>query len=133
MGLQTWKNHPHGKIRQTDVTVAKNYLTADELDGLNRIVTMYLDFAEDQARRKQPMTMTQWTQRLDAFLAFNERDVLDHAGKVEKAVADRLAKTEFDTYQQQQRQLGANDKPSDFDRFVDDLKQIDLPNDDTND
>ena len=68
MGLKTWKNSPAGKIRKTDVTVAKNYLTQEELSDLNRVVTMYLDYAEDQAKRQQPMTMAQWAGKLDAFL-----------------------------------------------------------------
>jgi hypothetical protein len=72
MGLTTWKNAPQGKILKTDVTIAKNYLSKDELDALNRIVTMYLDYAENQAQRQMSMTMTEWAGKLDGFLAFNE-------------------------------------------------------------
>ena len=82
MGLTTWKNAPHGKILKPDVVVAKNYLTEKELKSLDRIVTMYLDYAEDQAERDIPMTMQDWAAKLNAFLQFNERDILDHPGKV---------------------------------------------------
>jgi len=84
MGLQSWKGQ---RVRKGDVTVAKNYLNEEELGNLNRIVTMYLDFAEDQAKRRKDMSMQEWADRLDAFLEFNERDVLDNAGKISKAVA----------------------------------------------
>ena len=83
MGLTTWKNAPHGKIIKPDVVVAKNYLTEKELKALDRIVTMYLDYAEDQAERHIPMTMTDWAGKLNAFLQFNERDILDHPGQGE--------------------------------------------------
>ena len=82
MGLTTWKNAPRGPIRKTDGEVAKNYLAEDEITDLNRIVSMYLDYAEDQARKKRPMYMREWAQKLDAFLQFNERDVLTHKGTV---------------------------------------------------
>jgi len=82
MGLTTWKTAPTGVIRKSDVTVAKNYLSEPELTALDRIVVMYLDYAEDQARRRRPMTMADWVAKLDAFLQFNERDILTHAGKV---------------------------------------------------
>jgi hypothetical protein len=95
MGLTSWKG---AKVRKPDVAVAKNYLTAEELDGLNRIVTMYLDYAEDQARRKRPMNMADWASKLDAFLSFNERDVLDHAGHVRAEVAKQLAQAEYDEF-----------------------------------
>jgi hypothetical protein len=95
MGLTSWKG---AKVRKPDVVVAKNYLSADELDGLNRIVTMYLDYAEDQARRKRPMNMADWAAKLDAFLSFNEREVLDHAGHVRAEVAKQLAQAEYDRF-----------------------------------
>ncbi len=85
MGLTTWKNAPRGKILKPDVSVAKNYLTEKELKSLDRFVTMYLDYAEDQAERNVPMTMTDWAGRLNAFLQFNERDILEHPGKVSQA------------------------------------------------
>nr|WP_320050266.1 virulence RhuM family protein [uncultured Desulfuromonas sp.] len=95
MGLTSWKG---AKVRKLDVAVAKNYLSAEELDGLNRIVTMYLDYAEDQARRQRPMTMEEWAAKLDAFLSFNEREVLDHAGHVRAEVARQLAQAEYDKF-----------------------------------
>ncbi len=91
MGLTTWKNSPNGKIMTTDVIIAKNYLTKEELKSLERIVTMYLDYAEDQAQRHIPMTMEDWKKRLDAFLQFNEREVLDNPGKVTHKVAESFA------------------------------------------
>jgi len=95
MGLTSWKG---AKVRKPDVVVAKNYLTAEELDGLNRIVTMYLDYAEDQAKRKRPMSMAEWAVKLDAFLSFNEREVLDHAGHVRAELAKQLAQSEYDKF-----------------------------------
>lgn len=124
MGLQTWKNSPGGKIRKSDVTVAKNYLSKEELSALNRIVTMYLDYAEDQAGRGQVMTMAQWSGKLDAFLSFNDRAVLSHAGKIEKQVADKLAVERFEVYRAEQRWIEALEPTSDFDKFVDGIKRL---------
>ena len=99
MGLTNWKNAPKGSIRRTDVTVAKNYLNKNELDGLNRIVTMYLDYAENQANKGVVMYMKDWIVKLDAFLQFNEVDVLNNMGKVSHEVALELAETEYKKYQ----------------------------------
>ena len=132
MGLKTWKNSPAGKIRKTDVTVAKNYLAQEELSDLNRIVTMYLDYAEDQAKRQQPMTMAQWAAKLDAFLAFNDRAVLRNAGKVEKRVADALAIEQYEQFKTEERRLEASEPTSDFDKFVDDIGKLSPPNDSGN-
>ena len=96
MGLTAWRG---AKVRRTDVTVAKNYLRENEISELNRIVTMYLDFAEDQARRRKVLFMRNWREKLNAFLQFNERDILTHAGRVEKAVADQLALEEYDKFE----------------------------------
>ena len=93
MGLTTWKGN---KVRKKDVTIAKNYLTEEEMKSLNRIVTMYLDYAEERAERRQPMTMKEWSERLDAFLQFNEREILKNAGSISAEVAKQLAK---DTYE----------------------------------
>lgn len=93
MGLTTWKG---AKVRRGDVTVAKNYLSQDELRQLDRIVTMYLDYAEEQAERRRPLTMRDWREKLDAFLAFNERDVLRDAGRVSMEVAQKLALDEYE-------------------------------------
>lgn len=114
MGLTTWKNAPKGKIRKPDVGVAKNYLDENELDSLNRIVTMYLDFAENQAKKGVMMYMKDWVQKLDAFLQFNEEAVLKHAGKVSHEVAVALAEQEFEKYSIAQDKLFE----SDFDKVV---------------
>lgn len=114
MGLTTWKNAPHGKIIKPDVSVAKNYLTEKELKSLDRFVTMYLDYAEDQAERNIPMTMEDWAKKLNAFLQFNERDILDNPGKVSREVAKAFAESEFEHYRIVQDRLFE----SDFDRHV---------------
>ena len=124
MGLTTWKNAPHGPVRKADVMVAKNYLSQPEITELNRIVTMYLDFAEDQARRKKPMHMAEWVQRLDAFLQFNERNVLTHAGVVSHQLAEEHAHAQFEQYDAERRQLEAAQPSSDFDRVVEDVKRL---------
>ena len=108
MGLKSWKG---SRVRKQDVTIAKNYLDAQEIDELNRIVVMYLDYAEDQAKRRKVMTMQEWADRLDAFLSFNERDILDHAGKVSQAVAEKLASErygEFDSKRREAEKLEAD-------------------------
>jgi hypothetical protein len=97
MGLTSWKG---AKVRKADVTIAKNYLNAAEIEGLNRIVTMYLDFAEDQARRHRQIFMRDWRKKLDAFLQLNEREILNSPGKVSKAVADQLALEQYDVFHQ---------------------------------
>lgn len=114
MGLTTWRNAPHGKIIKPDVSVAKNYLTEKELKSLDRFVTMYLDYAEDQAERKIPMTMEDWARKLNAFLQFNEREILDNPGKVSQEVAKAFAESEFEKYRIVQDRLFE----SDFDRHI---------------
>ena len=114
MGLTTWKNAPTGRIRQTDVVVAKNYLNEKEITSLNRIVTMYLDYAEDQAERNIPMTMKDWSQKLNAFLQFNERDILENAGKVTAVIAKEFALSEFEKY----KVIQDKSYKSDFDRLL---------------
>jgi hypothetical protein len=96
MGLTTWKG---AKVRKADITVAKNYLTEDEVQKLNRVVTMYLDYAEDQATRRQPIYMRDWRSKLDAFLLFNERAVLKDAGRVSAKVAEQLATEAYDAFE----------------------------------
>lgn len=123
MGLTTWKNAPTGPVRKGDVAIAKNYLTQEEIAELNRVVTMYLDYAEDQARRRNPMHMADWVKKLDAFLAFNERNILTHAGAVSHELAQDHAHEQFARYDADRRQL-ADRTPSDFDRAVDELKAI---------
>lgn len=119
MGLTTWKNAPAGKIRKTDIGIAKNYLDEKELDGLNRIVTMYLDYAESQAHKGVVMYMKDWVAKLDAFLQFNERAILKDAGKVSHEVALALAEKEFEKYRIVQDGL----MESDFDKAVKKLKK----------
>lgn len=98
MGLTAWKNAPKGKILKSDVSIAKNYLGEKEIRNLNRIVTMYLDFAELQAERQIPMKMQEWADRLDAFLQFNQYDVLNNPGKVSAAVAKKTAEKEYEKF-----------------------------------
>ena len=114
MGLTTWKNAPQGKILKTDVSVAKNYLNEKEIRDLNRIVTMYLDFAELQAERQVPMKMTDWVARLDAFLQFNEYNVLKDAGKISATIAKQLAEKEYNKFRVVQDKIFE----SDFDKEV---------------
>ena len=124
MGLTTWKNAPHGPVRKADVTVAKNYLSQPEITELNRVVTMYLDFAEDQAQRRTTMHMGEWVQRLDAFLQFNERNVLTHAGAVSHQLAEAHAHGQFERYKGERRELEAAQPSSDFDWAVDEVKRL---------
>jgi len=120
MGLTTWKNAPSGQIRKTDVGIAKNYLNQKELDGLNRIVAMYLDYAEMQANRGIMMHMKDWVDKLDAFLQFNEQVVLKDAGKVSHQVAIALAEQEFDNFSKKQDTL----YESDFDKLTRKLPKV---------
>lgn len=118
MGLTTWKNAPHGKIVKSDVSVAKNYLTENEIKSLDRFVTMYLDYAESQAERNIPMTMEDWAKKLNAFLQFNEKDILLNAGKVTATIAKEFAESEFEKYRIIQDKLFK----SDFDKLTDSIK-----------
>ncbi len=117
MGLTTWKNAPDGRIRKADVSIAKNYLNEKEMDNLNEIVSMYLDYAERQAKRGNIMYMQDWVNRLDAFLQFNEEDILHDKGKVTAAVAKTFAEKEFEQY----RVLRDQNYQSDFDRLMQDI------------
>lgn len=102
MGLASWKGDV---VRKADVSVAKNYLKRDEIDELNRIVVMWLDFAEDQARRRKQVFLRDWQTKLDEFLRFNERDVLDHQGQIRKAAADAYAEAEYERFAARRRAL----------------------------
>jgi hypothetical protein len=117
MGLTNWKKAPNGKILKSDVIVAKNYLSKEEIKSLNRIVTMYLDYAEDQAERQIPMTMKDWSDKLNAFLQFNERDILQNAGKVTATIAKEFAISEFEKY----KVIQDKSYKSDFDRLLDEI------------
>ena len=120
MGLTSWANAPEGKILKTDVAVAKNYLTKDELDSLGRIVNAYLELAEDRARRKIPMSMEDWSKRLDAFLEFDEREVLQDSGTISAKLAQSHAESEFEKYRVVQDRLFE----SDFDKVVKKLSGV---------
>lgn len=117
MGLAIWKNAPKGDLRKTDIIIAKNYLSEKELDGLNRIVTMYLDYAEMQAKKRVVMYMKNWVEKLDAFLQFNEKEILRDSGKISHEVAVALDEREYKKYRViQDRML-----ESDFDREMKEL------------
>jgi len=119
MGLISWEDAPAGKIMKMDVVVAKNYLTQEELTSLGRIVNSYLDLAEERAKRKIPMTMEDWAKRLDLFLEFDDRQILQNSGKVTAKIAKEHAESEFEKYRIIQDRLFE----SDFDRVIKQLKQ----------
>ena len=119
MGLTTWKG---AKVRRADVTVAKNYLSQDEISELNRIVVMYLDYAEDQAKRRRPLYMRDWREKLDAFLRFNERQILDHPGKVAMETAKQLALEKYETFHKRRLQEGAASEADEFERLARKIK-----------
>ena len=114
MGLTSWKNSPDGKILKTDVSVAKNYLSKDEMDDLGRIVNAYLDLAENRAKRKIPMTMEDWSKRLDLFLEYDDREILKDSGKITSEIAKDKAESEFEKYRIVQDRLFE----SDFDKLI---------------
>ena len=114
MGLTTWENAPDGKILKADVTIAKNYLSKEEMNYLERIVSLYLDYAELQAERKIPMSMEDWAKRLDGFLEFNGNELLTGPGKISAEQAKLHAETEYEKYRVIQDRL----YESDFDRFL---------------
>ncbi|HRN55187.1 MAG TPA: virulence RhuM family protein [Agriterribacter sp.] len=118
MGLQTWKNAPSGKVLKGDIGIAKNYLIEKEIKELERIVSMYLDYAENQAARQIPMKMQDWVEKLDAFLQFNEYQILKDAGKVSHEVAVKLAGKEYEKFRVMQDQ----NFESDFDKAVKKIK-----------
>lgn len=125
MGLTTWKNAPKGKILKTDVSIAKNYLTEKEIKQLDRFITMYLDYAETQAEQNIPMTMDDWAKRLNAFLQFNQKEILQNSGKVTQAIAKSFAESEFEKYRVIQDKLFE----SDFDKEVKRIQQNEKKND----
>ncbi|MBN2487506.1 MAG: virulence RhuM family protein [Methanosarcinaceae archaeon] len=120
MGLTSWNNSPTGKIIKTDVAIAKNYLKKEELESLGRIVSAYLDLAEERAKRKIPMTIEDWSKRLDIFLEFDDREVLKHPGKITSEIAKQFAESEFEKYRVIQDRLFE----SDFDKLVSKTEQI---------
>jgi hypothetical protein len=118
MGLTTWENSPQGKIVKTDVAVAKNYLTGEELESLGRIVNAYLDLAEDRAKKRIPMTMEDWAKRLDRFLEADDRSILQDSGKISAQLAKEFAESEFEKYRIIQDRLFE----SDFDKEIKKIK-----------
>lgn len=121
MGLTSWKNSPKGKILKSDVSIAKNYLSHEELESLGRIVNAYLDLAEERAKRKIPMTMEDWARRLDLFLQFDDRKILQNAGTISAEIAKSHAESEFEKYRIIQDQLYQSD-------FDDLMNKLDKPN-----
>ena len=119
MGLTTWASAPEGKIVKSDVSVAKNYLSEQEMRSLERIVSAYLDLAEDRAERHIPMTMEDWAKRLDLFLMADDREVLQDAGKITAEIAKAKAETEFEKYRVIQDRLFM----SDFDKYMLELEE----------
>jgi hypothetical protein len=117
MGLATWKDAPNGKIQKFDVSVAKNYLKQDELESLEHIVSAYLDLAENRAKRKIPMTMQDWANRLDIFLAADDHEILQNAGKITAKIAKEHAEMEFEKYRIVQDRLFM----SDYDKYIEQL------------
>ncbi len=118
MGLTSWENSPDGKILKTDVVIGKNYLLSDELESLGRIVNAYLDLAENRANRNIPMTMEDWAKRLDMFLEFDDREILQDSGKISKKIATELALSEFEKYRVIQDKIYI----SDFDNMIKQLE-----------
>ncbi len=117
MGLTVWKNSPKGKILKSDVSVAKNYLQKEEIEALDRISNMYLDYAEDQSKRKIPMTMEDWVKKLDAFLQFNNRETLKNPGRISAEIAKSFSESEWEKFRITQDKLYV----SDFDKEVKDI------------
>jgi hypothetical protein len=126
MGLTTWKNSPAGKIQKSDVGIAKNYLQLEEIDELNRIVVMYLDYAENQAKRQIAMSMKEWIEKLDSFLQFNDYKVLKDAGRISHEIALQLAEKEFEKF----RVIQDANFVSDFDKDLKQKKQLEQAEDD---
>ena len=119
MGLTSWDNAPDGKILKSDVTIAKNYLSREELESLGRVVNAFLDLAEDRAKRNIPMTMEDWATRLDKFLDADDREILKDSGKITKKIANEKAISEFEKYRVVQDRLFMND----FDKLLMNLKK----------
>ena len=120
MGLQSWQNCPKGKILKSDTKIAKNYLEKDELDELNTLVNMYLDYAELQAKRQKLMHMNDWSERLDGFLDFNEYEILENKGKISMKEAKEIANNEYDMF----RPIQDKNYQSDFDKLLENVKEI---------
>ncbi len=120
MGLTTWKNAPNGKIIRSDVNVAKNYLSKDEMDDLAHIVSAFLDMAESRAKRKIPMTMEEWAGRIDKFLLADDREILENAGRISAQIAKEKAESEFEMF----RTIQDKAFKSDFDLFMEEATKF---------
>ena len=120
MGLSTWKNAPDGKILETDVVIAKNYLTEEEIKELNNLVSMYLDFAERQVKLGHIISMKEWKEKLELFLQLNEYNILKDNGKISREIADKFALDEYEKYRVVQDQKYI----SDFDELIIETKSI---------
>ena len=105
MGLTSWTNAPGGAIRKTDITVSKNYLTQPEIAALNLLVEQFLAFAEAQAQAQKPMYMKDWIKKLNDIITINDREILEHAGKISKQLADEIAEKQYDIYKQKEKQI----------------------------
>lgn len=124
MGLTTWRHGPSGRIQRNDTSIAKNYLTHEEISTLNLIVNQYLDFAELQARQRKPMKMVDWITKLDGFLRLNDREILSSAGHVSAELAKKHSEGEFEKYEEARRIREASTPTSDFDRVVEEVKAL---------
>ena len=120
MGLTTWKNAPDGKILETDVTVAKNYLSQEEITELNNLVSMYLDYAERQVKLGKIISMQEWKDKLEVFLKINEYNILKDNGKIKREIADKLALDEYKKY----RVIQDKEYISDFDELLKETKKL---------
>ena len=120
MGLTTWRDAPNGKIMLSDTKIAKNYLSEDEISELNRIVNMYLDYAENQASRHKAMSMKDWAERLDKFLEFNEYQILNGRGRISRKVADEFVKTEFEKF----KPIQDKNYKSDYNKFEEKTRRL---------
>lgn len=130
MGLTSWENSPDGKILKSDVVIAKNYLNKEEIESLARIVNVFLETAEDRARRRIPMSMEDWSKRLDMFLEFDEREILQDKGKVSQELAHAFAESEFEKYRIVQDRLFESDFDKEIKQLEEAAKQIEEQNSD---
>jgi hypothetical protein len=121
MGLTTWANGPEGVIRKTDTTISKNYLTQSEITALNLLVEQFLAFAEAQAQAQKPMYMKDWIKKLNDIITINDREILEHAGKISKQLADEIAETQYDIYKQQEKQIAQTNSIPELEN---DIKQL---------
>ena len=122
MGLKTWKNAPQGKILKSDTQVAKNYLAEAEIKELNLIISMYLNYAELQAKKQQTMAMKDWVEKLDAFLEFNDYEILDNLGQVKSRIAKKLAADEYKKFRVKQDQVFESDFDQEIKKYLEDQR-----------